>query len=172
MARDVAERLARHRQQLGHDLDRQVLDRVRVVGRGDRDVDGAVSAKLGRQVSEAIGQAAGLEQRRAQAEDEVADVADDRVQRVDRLVDAAGGLRRVLADQLGNIVERKGLRVDGLDHAVVEITADPVSLVHDRQPADLVVQSGVLDGDPGVQREHLDQRLVLRAELGRIAACW
>ena len=77
---------------------------------------------------------------------------------------ASAGL---LADQLGNIVERERLRVDGLDHAVVKIPADPVALVHDRQPAHLVVQSGVLDGDPGVQREHLDQCLVLLAELGR-----
>ena len=121
--------------------------RGRVVGDGDRDVHGAVAAQLGRQVPEAIGQAPGLEQGRAQAEDEVADVADDGMQRIDRLVDPAGGFRGLLADELGNIVERERLSVDGLDHAVVEIPADPVALVDDRQAAHLVVQSGILDCD-------------------------
>ena len=44
---------------------------------------------------------AGLEEHRAQAEDEVADVADHGVERVDRLVDPARGLVGVLATMSG-----------------------------------------------------------------------
>ena len=49
----------------------------------------------------------------------------------------------------------------------MQVAADPVALVDDRQALHLVVQPGVLDGDPGVEGEHLDQRLVVLAELGR-----
>ena len=40
------------------------------------------------------------------------------------------------------------------------------ALVDDRQLLDLLVEPGVLDRDPGVEREHLDQLLVVLAELG------
>ena len=53
-----------------------------------------------------------------------------------------------------------------LDDAVVEVLADPLALVDDRQPLDLLVQPGVLDRDAGVEREHLDEGLVVLAELG------
>ena len=37
------------------------------------------------------------------------------MQRVDRLVHSACGLGRVLGDEVGHVVERKRLGVDGLD---------------------------------------------------------
>lgn len=42
----------------------------------------------------------------------------------------------------------------------MEVLADPIPLVHDSELPHLFVQAGVLDGDPGVPREHLDQGLV------------
>ena len=47
----------------------------------------------------------------------------------------------------------------------MQVTADPLALVHDRQALHLLVQARVLDRDPGVQRERLHQRLVIGAEL-------
>ena len=45
----------------------------------------------------------------------------------------------------------------------MEILPDPLALLHDREPLHLLVEPGVLDGDPGVAREHLDP-LVLVGE--------
>ena len=47
----------------------------------------------------------------------------------------------------------------------MEVAADAVTLVDDRQAAHLIVEPRVLDRDPGMQGEHLDQRLVIGAEL-------
>ena len=47
----------------------------------------------------------------------------------------------------------------------MEVLADPFSFVDDRQALDLLVQPGVLDGDPGMDRERLDQPLIGRREL-------
>ena len=172
MPRDVAERLARDRQQLRDDLDRQAPVAAASSGTETSTSTAAVAAQLGREVPEAIGQAARLEEGRTQAEDEVADVADDRVQRIDGLVDATRGLVGLgSSTSSGHVVEGERLRVDGLDHAVVEVAADPVALVHDRQPPNLVVESRVLDRDPGVEGEHLDHGLVVLAELGALRAC-
>ena len=107
-------------------------------------------------------------QDRPKAEDEVADVANDGMQRVDRLVDSASGLVRVLGDEVGDVFERQRLSVDGLNRGVVEVAADPLALVDDRQALHLVMKSGVVDGDAGVEREHLDEGLVVLAEFGGI----
>ena len=56
-------------------------------------------------------------------------------------------------------------RVEVLDDAVVEVLADALALVDDRQALDLLVQPGVLDRDPGVDRERLDEPLVVLGEL-------
>ncbi len=48
------------------------------------------------------------------------------------------------------VLERQAHGVDGLDDPVVEVLADPLALLHDRQPLDLVVQPGVLDRDAGM----------------------
>ena len=46
---------------------------------------------------------------------------------------------------------------------------DPLALLDDRQALDLFVQPGVLDGDAGVAREHLDEPLVVVAEPAALA---
>ena len=51
----------------------------------------------------------------------------------------------------------------------MEVLGDPLALLDDGQALDLLVQPGVLDGDPGPEREHLDEQLVGLAELGRVA---
>ena len=48
----------------------------------------------------------------------------------------------------------------------MEVLGDPLPLVDDGEPLELLVQPGVLHRDPGVQREGLDERQVLLAELG------
>ena len=68
--------------------------------------------------------------------------------------------------ELGDVLERQADRVDVLDDAVVEVLADALALVDDRQPLDLLVQAGVLDGDAGVDGERLDEPLVGLGELG------
>ena len=90
------------------------------------------------------------------------------MQRVDRLVHSASGLGRVLGDEVGHVVERQRLGVDGLDRGVVEVAADPLALVDDRQPPNLIVKPGVVDRDAGVEREHLDEGLVVLAEFGGV----
>ena len=51
----------------------------------------------------------------------------------------------------------------------MEVLADALALVDDRQALDLLVQAGVLDGDRGVASERLDEFLVVRGELGGVA---
>ena len=48
----------------------------------------------------------------------------------------------------------------------MEVLADALALVDDGQPAILLVQAGVLDGDRRVAGERLDDHLVLGRELG------
>ena len=117
--------------------------------------------------SSPVADVACLEEDRAQAEDEVADVADHRVERIDRLIDPPPCLLRLVGEQVRDVLQRERLGVDRLDDAVVEVAADPIPLVDDGEAAYLVVQPRVVDRDPRVQREHLDQRLVIGAELGR-----
>ena len=106
-----------------------------------------------------------LEQLWPEAEDEVADVADRQVEAVDGPLDSPLDLVRVVRDQLRHVLQRQADRVEVLDDPVVEILADPFALVDDRQPLDLLVEPGVLDGDPGVDGERLDQSLVVLGEL-------
>ena len=54
----------------------------------------------------------------------------------------------------------------------MQVLADPLALVDDREPLDLLVQPRVLDRDSGVQREHLDEALILLAELGARRPSW
>ncbi len=46
----------------------------------------------------------------------------------------------------------------------MQVATDALAVVDDRQPRLRRVQPGIVDGDSGVQREHLDQPLVLLAE--------
>ena len=103
---------------------------------------------------------------RPQAEDEVADVLDREVDRVDRPLDPFRRVLGVLGHELGDILERQADRIHVLDDAVVEVLGDAVTLVDDGQALELLVEPRVLHRDAGVQRERLDEGLVLRAELG------
>ena len=111
------------------------------------------------------------QQLRPKAEDEVADVADGEVQAVDRPLDAPDHLGGVLLHQVGHVLEREADGIDVLDDAVVEVLADPLALLDDGQALDLLVQPGVLDRDPGVAGEELDERLVVLGELGPRPPC-
>ena len=62
----------------------------------------------------------------------------------------------ILPDDLGQVLERERDRVQALDDRVVQVLADALALLDDRQPADLVVQTSVLDGNAGMQGEALD----------------
>ena len=90
---------------------------------------------------------------------------------VDRALDPSLDLVRVVAQELRDVLEREPDRVDVLDDAVVEVLADALALVDDRQPLDLLVQAGVLDGDPGVDGERLDEALIGLGELGGARPC-
>ena len=72
-----------------------------------------------------------------------------------------------LAHQLRDVLERQADRIHVLDDPVVEVLGDPVAFVDDRETLELLVEPRVLHGDPGVQGEGLDERLVLRGEFGR-----
>ncbi len=67
--------------------------------------------------------------------------------------------------QVGHVLQREPDAVEALDDPVVEVLADPGPLVDDGQALDLLVQTGILDGDAGVKREHLRQALVGFGEL-------
>ena len=110
------------------------------------------------------------EQLRPQPEDEVADVADRQVEAVDRPLDAPLDLVGILVDELRDVLERQADGVQALDDPVVEVLADPLALVDDGQPADLLVEPGVLDGDPGMEGERLDKALVVLGEFGSAAS--
>ncbi len=52
-----------------------------------------------------------------------------------------------------------------LNHGVVQVAGDPVPILVDGHDPDLLMESGILDGDAGGEGEHLDQRLVVVREL-------
>ena len=104
-----------------------------------------------------------VEELGAKTEDEVADLADGEVERIDGVVDPGAPPRRDrCAISERHVLERERDAVDRLDDAVVEVARDPLALLDDRQPLDLLVEPRVLDGDPGPQREHLDEEPVGR----------
>jgi len=89
------------------------------------------------------------------------------VQTIDRAIDPGRGLGRVAGHEVRDVLEREPDRIDALDDPVVEVATDPEALVDDRQLLNALVKPGVLDRDAGVDREHLDELLVLRRELAR-----
>ena len=100
----------------------------------------------------------GPEELRPQAEDEVPDVADRQVEADRWPARPAAPPPPDVLDQVGHVLEGQADRVDGLDDPVVEVVADPFAFVDDRQAPDLFVKTGVLDRDPGVDGERLDER--------------
>ncbi len=165
VAGDVAQRLAGDLEELDGGLVAEV--RERVLGTLQLDVDHRVEPELVGQTGQAAEQADLVEPLGSQPEDEVADLADRQVQPLDRPLDPGPRLVRVVVHELGHVLEREADPVDALDDPVVEVLADPLALLDDRQALDLLVEPGVLDGDPGMEGEHLDERLVGLAELPR-----
>ena len=124
------------------------------------DIDDRVVAELLHDRGQPGHQGRPAQELRPQAEDEVPDVPDRQVEAVDRPLDASLDLVRIIAQELRDVLEGKADRVDVLDDAVVEVLADALALVDDRQALDLLVQLCVLDGDAGVDGERLDQALI------------
>ena len=93
----VAQGLARDCEELDDRLDRQRRDAMTGIDHIDADDHATVALQLGRQLSKPVGEIARLEQDRSQAEDEVADVADDGVEGIDGLVHTAARLVGVLS---------------------------------------------------------------------------
>ncbi len=102
---------------------------------------------------------------RLEPEDEVPDVADGQVEAVDRALDPSLDLVGILADELRDVLQRQSDGIDALDDPVVEVPADALALVDDGQALDLLEQARVLDGDPGMEREGLDDALIVLREL-------
>jgi hypothetical protein len=101
-------------------------------------------------VEVAVGQDA-----RAQAEDVVAQVADDPVQLLDGVLEA--GTQVVVAGQQGRALQAHPDREQGLDGAVVQLLGDPLAVLEHGQPVQLALEPGVLQGDRGLLGEGLDQ---------------
>ena len=142
-------------------------------GTGDLqlEVDHRIVPKLVGQGGQPADQRGAFQELRAQAEDEVADVLDRQVDRVDGPLDPDQRFGSILVDQLGHVLEEQSDRVQVLDDSVVEVLGDPFALVDDGEALELDVKAGVLHRDPGVQRECLDQRLVISAEFVRAQPC-
>ena len=125
VARGVAERFAGHLQQLDPMGRREARRELRVDRQVELDIGCAGRAELVGKRRHAGQQVGAVEQLRAQAEDEVADLADRQVERIDRPIDARAGLVGLVGHHRGNILERQRDPVDRLDHAVVEVPCDP-----------------------------------------------
>src|SRR5215204_1461172 len=59
-------------------------------------------------------------------------------------------LLAILVHQVRHVLECEADGIDALDDPVVEILADPLALLDDRESLDLFVQPGVFDCDPGM----------------------
>ena len=163
MAYDVAERFARDREKLAGDLVGRLHE---LIGDAKLEIDDRVVPVFFDERRQPADQRPPRQQLGSQTEDEVADVLDGEVDRVDRPLEAIGGLLRVVRHQLGDVLERQADPVQVLDDPVVEVLGDAVALVDDGEAIELLVEPRVLHRDPGVDREGLDERLVFRAEPG------
>ena len=152
----IAERLAHEVQDLGAGLrtEPRVGCRVEV----DIDVDEPAVADFLGECGEARDELAAVDRLRLQAVDEVPDVADREVDGLDRGIDAFGRFVGLLGHQLEDVLERQADRIERLDDPVVQVASDPVALLGDGQPPRLPVESRVVDRDPGVAGEELDER--------------
>ena len=171
VARRVAQRLADEVQQLGAVLRRRgpgpPSDRGR--RRRRRGCRSGTARRARRCPAANVG---AVERLRPQAVDEVADLAD-------REVGAIRSRRRrgprprpaTSAIMLGTSSSDRRHGVERLDDPVVEVAADPVALLGRPRGGGLLVEPGVVDGDPGVEREELDEPLVGRRELRRARPC-
>ena len=114
---------------------------------GDGDHAGALAELLDQSleglVELAVGEDAG-----AQAEDVVAQVADDPVQLLDGVLEAAPEV--VVAGQQGRALEAQADREQGLDGPVVQLLGDPLAVLEDGQALELALEAAVLEGDRGL----------------------
>ena len=140
-------------------------------GKVEADFDQAVLMELLGQGDQEADEVGPIDELGPQPEDESAELPDRVVQGVDRAIDARPRLGRILVHQLGHVLERERHGVHALDDAVVEVLADAVPLLDHGDAPDGLVQPGILDRNPGVQGEQLDEPLVVVAELGRAPPC-
>ena len=159
---DVAQGLVDHTEEVAG---RGRVGLLQEIANMQLDVDHRVVPELLDHGNQAVDERRSAQQLRSQAEDEVPDVPDRQVQAVDRPLDPSLDLVGIVADQLRHVLERQPDRIDVLDDPVVEVLADPLALVDHREPLDLLVEPRVLDRDPGMDGEGLDERLILRGEL-------
>ena len=160
--RDVAQGLVDHAEEV---RGRRRVGLLPDVADMQLDVDHRVVPELLDDRDQAVDEGRSAQQLRSEAEDEVPDVPDRQVQAVDRPLDPPLDLLGIVPDQLGHVLERQPDRVDVLDDPVVEVLADALAFVDDREPLDLLVEPRVLDRDAGMDGEGLDQRLILLGEL-------
>ena len=167
MASDVGQRLARHL----HDVrsDRGELGRDPRIDVHDRDHSGAL-LELRAELTQRLIELTIGEDARPQPEDVVAQIADGTVDVLDRRFDPHGD--PFILRECGNALQAHPDREERLDHTVVQLLRDPLSLVQDLEPPDLVlgahhllVQPRVLDGDTRLGRKDLKRTLIVRGEL-------
>ena len=163
---DVRERLTHDELDVRSAIGRELAEGLCATVQVDLQVDHRIHAQLFREAGEALDGIFVATNRRPQPQDVGADVRDDEVERVDRAVHPGDRLEAaiVLLDQLRDVLERQADGVDGLDDPVVEVLADALPLLDDRHTLHLVVEAGIVDGDAGVDGEHLDQALIRLGE--------
>ena len=102
----------------------------------------------------------------------VPELEDGRADLGDGVVEIVDGLGDPLNDQVAFGKTRRALKahadgVNALNHPVVEVPGDAVTVVEHAHDADAVVEPGVLNGDARGEREGFGEGLVLVGELGR-----
>src|SRR5664279_1349939 len=162
MADDVAERLADDREELASHVGWWLGDGL---GYAQLDVDHRVVPVFLDQSCDPANQRRPLQELGPQAENEVANVLDGQMDRLDRSLYSGRGIGAIVVHELGYVLERETDGIHVLDDPIVQVLRDPLPLVDDCQSLELLMQPRVLDGDSGVEGECLDERLVLFAEL-------
>src|SRR5512132_1703848 len=152
VAADVGEGLAGQLDHVGGPAG-QLGGRLRV-DLGDGQHAGALAELLDevlqRLVELAVGQDAG-----PQPEDVVAQVADDPVQLLHGVLEAAAELG--VAGQQGRALQAHADREQGLDGPVVQLLGDPLAVLEHGQALQLPLEAGVLQGHGGLLGESLYQ---------------
>ena len=170
VAGDVAQGLARDLQQLRPAAVAERCGSFDALVEVDLEVDHGVQPQLLGQRREAADQV-GRSRRCGRRPRMKLRMSRDRgLERVDRPVDPGLGLGRVLVViNSGTSSSDRLTRVDGLDDPVVEVLADPLALLDDGQPLDLLVQARVLDRDAGMDAR-TTRRAARRPRLNELAA--
>ena len=162
MPRHVRECLTGDVQQLASRMRREV---ERIVRQCQLDLDYVVLAHLVRKGNQQPGEIGAINDLRPETDDELAQIGDRAVERIDRPVDALRRFGTLALHQFRHVFERQRDPVERLDDSVVEVLPDALPFIDDREVLDGLMQSGVLHRDPGMQSEQLDNPLVVLAEL-------